>query len=137
MFEVELENGIVFQIEQDDFEEGAYHIRLKQGAIILSQIHLMPLDSLNTFQAGDYYFKTFNSYPKRSGYGRMLINTLRLYHNNIPAVQNIYSTSWGQINAGDTDFFSPDARIFWERLVASNLAIERLELNRYQLILNP
>lgn len=135
MFELNLDNGNTFQIAPDEFFEGAFYIRILNPTHTYSQLHLVPLwYKLPQFQVGDYYQKTFDSHPKRQGHGSQLLNLLLENINQIPNLQNIYSTSWVAANNFDpTDFITSDANAYWLTLIARGIA-ERVEaLARYRI----
>ena len=138
MFELALENNLIFQVVDDEFIKYAYHVRIKNDTKIFSSLHLVPLwvDSVQ-FNQGDYYQKTFTSYPKLHGYGRLLIDTLLDNRARaIPLCVNIYSTSSiDENNFDDTDKISSDADAFWESLVRRKLAERNDDIARFRMII--
>lgn len=137
MFEIELNDGIVFTIDPDEFIMGAFWIRLKRGVDILCQLHIVPLwINQNQFVLGDYYIKTFAAYPSGQGYGSLLMNTLLTYIDQIiPNWNCIYSTSWIALNNfNDTDFITVDVAAFWESLIRQGIAIRDEEHSRFKIV---
>jgi hypothetical protein len=132
MFPLELEPGKMFIIESDDSGDG-YHIRIVRNSHILSELHLVPL---NKFEPGDYYQKTFSSYPKKQGHGNLLIATLlQNWSSAIPLVNNIYSTSWVVGNNPDqSDFITQDAAMFWKKLIQKGVAEENSVMARFKIL---
>ena len=140
MFELELENGIFFRVESDEFIPGAYHVRLQRDETVetLSNLHLVPLwDDLPQFEEGNFYQKTFTSYPAGQGWGRLLISTLiENLEEAIPNCNTIYSSSWvNENNLDETDYITIDAVAFWDSLVRLNLAERNEEMARYRLLI--
>jgi hypothetical protein len=137
MFKLDLGNENLFSIYPDEFNNGAFFIIIKNKNYILSQLHLVPLwNRLPQFEVGDYYQKSFNSHPPHRGYGMLLINTLlENIREEIPNIQNIYSSSWIDANNFDeTDFVTDDAYRFWVNLVNNGIG-ERIEqIARYRIL---
>jgi hypothetical protein len=110
-----------------------HHITIIQGSAILSELQLAPLPG---FPPGDYYQKTFSSYPKKQGHGTLLIITLLQNRTSaIPSVKNIYSTSWmTQNNPDSSDFLTIDAAGFWQNLIERGFAVKDSKTDRFKIL---
>ena len=139
MFELILPNGNIFQIVDDEHNDNSYIVRIlnPERNHIFSELNLAPLwlARPDAFAEGDFYQKTFASYPPRQGHGINLFQLLLENSEQIPLLNNLYSTSWNaDNNIDDTDFITIEANYFWGNLVANEQA-ERLEdIARYRVI---
>ncbi len=138
MISITLDDHKEFILEKDEFINGAFHIRISRNYDILCQLHLVPLWTRSAnFTEGDFYQKTFTSYPKNQGFGKMLIKTLlENLRELIPECRNIYSSSWIESNNTDpTDSISIDAAEFWKKMITLGIAVTDNEKARFKYIL--
>ena len=137
MFEIPITEKRIFRITLDEHLPDAFFVRVIEGVNFLSELHLVPLWPSSQFTIGDYYQRSFSSYPPKRGYGKLLIETLLKNHREaIPILNSIYSTSWdSNNNAEQNDFITVDAADFWKGLVKKGLAESINPLARFRMLI--